>query len=211
MKPHEAQLKRDWLTLTAGFRVEPAAAEQLFAKLIAAYSEPARHYHNLRHIAQMLGLVEELCGKDRDLRAIRLAIWFHDVVYDAKRKDNEEQSAEFAEAAMRDLNVSATIRGRVRRLILATKGHQGRGAEVDIVLDADLSILAANRADYDAYARAIRLEYAFVEEAAYREGRSRVLESFLNRTHLFRTTVMKRREDAARMNLKRELKRLRGS
>jgi predicted metal-dependent HD superfamily phosphohydrolase len=62
--------------------------------LVAAYSAPGRHYHNMRHIEDCLGM---LTGVDKLLPAQREilteAIWWHDVVYDTTRSDNEELSA----------------------------------------------------------------------------------------------------------------------
>jgi predicted metal-dependent HD superfamily phosphohydrolase len=93
------------------------------------------------------------------------------------------------------------------RLILLTRTH--RCAPDDragrVLLDADLAVLGGSREDYDRYARAIRREYAWVEEAAYRAGRRRVLEGFLARPRLFLTDKFFRaREAAARENLRRE-------
>jgi predicted metal-dependent HD superfamily phosphohydrolase len=47
------------------------------------------------------------------------AIWWHDVVYDPTRSDNEELSAELAEQ-----HVAAQLRDEVGRLIRLTRTHQ---------------------------------------------------------------------------------------
>ena len=63
-------------------------------ELIAAYTAPGRHYHNLAHIEDCLGAlarVENLSPLEREI--LSEAIWWHDVVYDATRSDNEELSA----------------------------------------------------------------------------------------------------------------------
>src|SRR5829696_2723515 len=67
-------------------------------QLIAAYTAPGRHYHNLAHIDDCLGAlarVDSLSATDREI--LSEAIWWHDVVYDATRSDNEELSARLAE------------------------------------------------------------------------------------------------------------------
>jgi len=68
-------------------------------ELVVAYTAPGRHYHNLAHIKDCLGAlarVDNLSAAEREI--LTHAIWWHDVVYDATRADNEELSARLAEA-----------------------------------------------------------------------------------------------------------------
>jgi predicted metal-dependent HD superfamily phosphohydrolase len=75
-----------------------------------------------------------------------------------------------------------------------------------VLLDADLTILTANEADYDTYAAAIRREYAWVSDADFRAGRCCVLERFLARRSIYCTPMMRQHAEArARANLAREL------
>jgi predicted metal-dependent HD superfamily phosphohydrolase len=70
--------------------------------LSAAYTAPARHYHNLKHIEDCLGAlasVDNLSAVEREI--LEQAIWWHDVVYDSTRSDNEELSARLAEQHVR--------------------------------------------------------------------------------------------------------------
>src|SRR5207244_2229144 len=101
----------------------------------------------------------------------------------------------------------------IRRLILLTKSHDAAADDSDghILLDADLAILGADAGHYDDYARAIRREYAWVAEDAYRDGRARVLEGFLKRPRIYLTEAMlQSHECPARRNLQQELHLLRG-
>ena len=71
-------------------------------ELVTAYTAPSRHYHNLTHIEDCLGAlarVENLSPLEREI--LSAAIWWHDVVYDATRADNEELSARLAEQHVR--------------------------------------------------------------------------------------------------------------
>ena len=73
-------------------------------------------------------------------------------------------------------------------------------------LDWDLSVLGAAASIYDAYAAAIRREYAHVPEAAYRKGRGQVLDGFLAQPTIYRVAEFQRQwETPARINLQREL------
>lgn len=177
-------------------------------QLIAAYSAPGRHYHNLLHIEDCLAAlarVENLSPRERDI--LSEAIWWHDVVYDATRADNEERSAQLAEQ-----HVRADIRGEVARLIRLTRTHDVQpddrlGA---ILISIDLSILAAEPARYDAYAAAIRHEFIHVPEADYRAGRANVLMRFAARPAIFPDAAFAAKYDrCARDNLARELASLR--
>jgi predicted metal-dependent HD superfamily phosphohydrolase len=177
-------------------------------ELVAAYTAPGRHYHNLAHIEDCLGAlarVEDLSSLERD--TLSEAIWWHDVVYDPTRADNEELSARLAEQHVRE-----DLRQEVGRLIRLTRTHDVQpddrlGA---ILISIDLSILGAEPARYDAYAAAIRQEFIHVPEADYRAGRAKVLSQFARRPVIFPDAAFAARYDRqARENLARELASLR--
>ena len=50
---------------------------------------------------------------------------------------------------------------------------------IEAKIEADLAILGADPSDYDAYVNGVRAEYAHVPDAAWRTGRSAVLEGLL--------------------------------
>jgi predicted metal-dependent HD superfamily phosphohydrolase len=173
-------------------------------ELVAAYTAPGRHYHNLTHIEDCLGAlggVDHLSAAEREI--LTEAIWWHDVIYDATRSDNEELSARLAEQHIRP-----DLRQEVGRLIRLTKAHQVEPEDRlgAILISIDLSILGAEPARYDAYAAAIRTEFAHVPERDYRAGRAKVLSQFAVRPVIFPDAGFAGRYDRqARENLAREL------
>ncbi len=52
-----------------------------------------RPYHGWAHVEALLALLAEAAGALRDPGAVRLAILFHDAVYDPRRADNEAESS----------------------------------------------------------------------------------------------------------------------
>jgi predicted metal-dependent HD superfamily phosphohydrolase len=172
--------------------------------LIAAYSAPGRHYHNLAHIEDCLGALAHVDGlSEAERDTLSEAIWWHDVVYDPTRPDNEELSAQLAEA-----HVGFDIAHEVGRLIRLTKAHAVEPGDRlgAILISIDLSILGAEPARYDAYAAAIRMEYAHVPDRDYRAGRAKVLTQFAARPFIFPDAGFAEAYDRqARENLAREL------
>lgn len=177
--------------------------------LIAAYNAPGRHYHNLAHIRDCLAKLAHVDGlSDAERDILSEAIWWHDVVYDPTRADNEELSAQLAEAY-----VGPDIAREVGRLIRLTKTHQVERTDRlgAILISIDLSILGAEPARYDAYAAAIRREYAHVPDSDYRAGRAGVLRQFAARPFIFPDAGFAEAYDRqARENLARELAALSG-
>ncbi len=200
-------MNKRWLTLARHLAIELEAAEQVWPGLVAAYGADGRFYHNLTHIQHALDIADQLQNVATDFTAVQLAIWFHDVVYDPRRSDNEAQSAAFAERVLRPLGVSEATLAKVADLILATKSHKTAGLDPNlfVILDADLAILCASPAQYDTYARAIRQEYSFVPDEVYRAGRTAVLHRFLARSPFYFTDWMRQQDTAVYKNLKREL------
>ncbi|WP_420644635.1 hypothetical protein [Candidatus Leptofilum sp.] len=204
-------MKSRWLVLTRDLGIEDDAAANVWERLAAAHGADGRFYHNLTHIEYTLDVAEQLREVAVDFTAVQLAIWFHDVVYDPRRSDNEAESAAFAERVLRPLGVPDEMLAKVRQLILATKTHETAVADLDVwvMLDADLAILSAPSEQYDAYAQAIRQEYSFVPDEAYGVGRTAVLQKFLARSPFYFTEQMQEWGDTAvAANLTRELTQL---
>ena len=201
-------LSARWHRLTAPLVADAARREAEFARLAAAYQAPTRHYHTLRHIENLLD--RAAAAPLLDLPVVELAIWFHDAVYHALKPDNEARSAAEALAFLRDSALEPVRQQRVAFLIQRTADHTQPqppdDADLLYFLDADLSILGASEADYQAYARQIRQEYRRVPDLLYRPGRRKILANLLAAPELFRTPGMRAELDAAaRRNLTVEL------
>jgi predicted metal-dependent HD superfamily phosphohydrolase len=197
-----------WHALTAPLLPDAARREAELARLAAAYDAPARHYHNLQHIENLLNRVAE--HPLQDAAAVELAVWFHDVVYDPLRHDNEAQSAEWALAFLQETSLEPARRERVADLIRRTQDHTQpqppHDADLLLFLDADLNILGAPAPAYWEYARQIRREYQAVPNLLYRPGRRQVLAKMLAAPVLFHTPALRDELDAqARHNLQAEL------
>ncbi len=178
-------------------------------KLEAAYAEPHRRYHTRDHIEQCLALLDKVPDlMDSERQILTYAIWWHDAVYDPKASDNEARSAEMAKADLRDFDLSIHARDEVARLIRLTAGHEVEEEDRlgEILVSIDLAILGAPPERYDAYARAVREEYAHVPDEAWRAGRAAVLQRFVDAQVIFPDPAFAEWLDAqARDNLSREL------
>ena len=182
-----------------------------WAAVVGAWSEPHRRYHDLAHLAAVLGLVGELAGAADDPEAVRLAAWYHDVAYDPQRTDNEEVSAARARAGLRGLVPDARV-DEVERLVLLTAGHDPEPGDVNgaVLCDADLAVLAGPPDAYAAYASAVREEYGHLSDEEFTAGRIAVLEHLLALPALYRTPEAARLwADRAEANLTVELTLLR--
>ena len=177
--------------------------------LEAAYAEPHRRYHTRRHIEQCLALLDGVPDlMDSERRVLAWAIWWHDAVYDPTATDNEARSAELAKRDLRDLDATLHERDEVARLIRLTAGHTVEALDRlgEILVSIDLAILGAPAADYDTYAQAVRAEYAHVSDEAWRAGRPRVLQQFLDAPVIYPEPDLRGRFEAqARANLAREI------
>lgn len=167
-----------------------------------------RPYHGWHHIEALLALWQQHAGLLHDPAAVRLAILYHDAVYDARQPDNERRSA----GLLRESEAGQVPEARLaaaEAMILATERHQlppglapAVAADAACFLDMDLAILGADAAGFAAYDAAIRQEYAHVPEAAYREGRAAVLRRLLARQPIYLTQAFRDRyEQPARRNL----------
>jgi predicted metal-dependent HD superfamily phosphohydrolase len=189
-------------------------APELAHRLLAAYGEERRSYHDVRHLTEVLDRLDELAaaGERCDERPVRLAAWFHDGVYDGQ-PGAEERSALWAERALAGLSVASPTVAEVARLVRLTETHRPADddAEGCALSDADLAILAAPTERYEEYAADVRREYAHVPDEAFRAGRAAILRDLLATDRLFRTDHgFANWEEAARRNVETELVELSG-
>ena len=207
-------LRNRWLALLPATPGGPGKALACFDELVAAYTGEGRHYRDLAHVRALLALADGEAALFADKAAVELAIFYHDAVYDPRHpKGNEQESADLAWDRLRQLGLARARCEKVARLIEWTAHLADRAAPDDPdtarFLDLDLAILGAPAAAYDAYATAIRQEYAAVADAAYRQGRTKVLAAFLARPRLYLCDDHHAAWDgAARDNMRREAARL---
>jgi predicted metal-dependent HD superfamily phosphohydrolase len=206
-----ANLKSDLEALLKTYSGSELKAVEVTGLIIAKYSEEHRAYHNLSHIQALLGQAENFRDKFDDEESVRLAVWFHDAVYEPQSQANEIESARLAVESLTKLNFPQAKIERVEKMILATEKHDAFGLETDgkLFLDLDLGILGAGAEVYKKYAEAIRREYSFVPEKLYREKRREILESFLQRKFIYYTNELREfLEEPARINIANEIKEL---
>jgi predicted metal-dependent HD superfamily phosphohydrolase len=199
--------RRHWATLMSTLG-NPKGSETVLKDLLARYNEPHRGYHNLTHIVAMLDELE-LVGENDS--AVALAIWFHDAVYDPKAKDNEEQSAQLAKDWIKQIGLPDLLGEQVNDLVMDTKHTAvpvNRAAQ--ILVDIDLMVLGKPEKEFDAYEVRIRKEYEWVPQPDFCAGRSKILQSFLDRPSIYSTKLFRDKyESVARKNLERSVEQLR--
>src|SRR5688572_5758065 len=85
-----------------------SAPDAVFQDLMFRYSEPHRRYHTIQHLDECLARLCEIESVALRPREIEFALWFHDAIYDVKRQDNEQRSAEWARSTLLDAGLIAT-------------------------------------------------------------------------------------------------------
>lgn len=164
----------------------------LGADLLRRWQEPHRHYHDVRHLAQVLGALAAVTD-GRASRPVLLAAWFHDAVHSGTHGEDEERSARLAEVTLPEAGLPASEVGEVARLVRLTAGHAPepddvRGIEL---VDADLSILGQPPGRYHMYSRDVRLEYPRIPDLSFAAGRLEVLQALSSSEPLYRSAIGK--------------------
>ena len=197
--------------------VTPDDAQALWQSIFVHYGESQRAYHTLSHIEQLLVQFDSIKHNLSEPHIVALALYYHDVIYNPTRADNEQKSAEYAVGALSSY-LSPEQCQDIYALIMMTANHQidesidsveyssVKYSDAAYLLDMDLSILGAPWPTYEQYAQAIRQEYAHVADDNYRDGRTAVLQGLLAHPKLYLTDYYYSQLEAqARDNIKREL------
>lgn len=181
--------------------------DKLWEDLVNHYTEKHRHYHNLRHIADMIENLLHIKNEIKDFETIMLATFYHDVIYNPTAKDNEEKSAKFMQKELSNISFPKEKINRCYNQIIATKKHElSVNSDTNFLIDSDLAILGQEEKKYTDYTKKIRNEYFVFSDIQYKKGRISVIKHFLLQKNIYKTTFFQNRlEEKARLNLKNEL------
>lgn len=203
LPPPADSVKTRWSRLATALDLPADLAHTAWLELEEAYTEPHRHYHTLTHIAAVLEGLDRHRSQFDDPQTAELALFYHDLVYDPARQDNEAQSAARLTERLSG-HLSPDRLNRACAHIEATRHHNPTGdPDTNLVLDIDMSILSAPWPDYLAYAKGVYAEYLPVYGAqAYATGRVKLfLEPTLAKERIFLTVFFVAWEVLAKENL----------
>ena len=202
---HMPMMKNTFKTLCQNFSKDTTLIQKLWEEIQIAHRQKHRYYHTLTHLEHIYQELE-VVGLSP---LLEFAIFYHDIVYEPSRNDNEEQSALFCEKCLLELNVSKELIKEVIQLIRETKTHEASSIDNALFLDADLSILGSSQKSYEQYIQNVRKEYALYDEATYTKGRKKVLKMFLTKEKIYKSKhFYALYEEKAHKNLEQELKKL---
>jgi predicted metal-dependent HD superfamily phosphohydrolase len=203
-------LEATFKSLVNQYAESPKLVEDLWLEVVENYSDRNRHYHNLDHLTQLLQQLLPFKTKVDNWDAILFATYYHDIIYNVLRNDNEENSAAYASERLTILKAPAQQIELCSQHILATKSHSSSdSSDTNLFTDADLSILGSDWESYDNYCQQIRKEYAIYPDLLYKPGRKKVLRHFLAMNGIFKTEPFHNQfEEQARQNITTELRRL---
>lgn len=142
-----------------------------------------------------------------DWDTIIFSLVYHDIIYKATAKDNEDKSADIAVTRLNEINYPKEKILLCRQQILATKSHEISGNnDTNLFTDSDLAILGSNWESYMLYFKQVRKEYTVYPDFLYNPGRKKVLQHFLAMDIIFKTAVFKSKFEAtARLNIEKEI------
>ncbi len=203
-------LHKIWLDLTARYSANKTLIKKLWTEIENSYASESRHYHNLNHVHFMMDKAFEYESELNDPDTVMFSIFYHDIVYDVKHTDNEQNSAGLAKWRLTELGVQdAKITKCVQQIVSTCRHQETSDNDTNFFLDFDLAILGASSEIYNDYKKKIRNEYSIYPEIVYREGRKKVVQDFLAMNRIFKTDALYRKfESQARINLEGELKEL---
>ena len=199
-------LYSDWVSANNNLGVIPSLRE--FLRVCRKYSEPHRHYHTLKHLTHCMRELNTHFHHVKGLPMIKMAFFFHDIVYDVTSKANEQDSADdFIAFADRIGLYDYDVRRTVYDLIMLTASHKlpGNASTLEKVMnDVDMSIFTSLGGEYVQYAQNIWREYQSVGREAYVKGRSDFLRS-VNPYDMFYTAHYRAAIPNAHLNIESEL------
>ena len=174
------------------------------------YNSAGRYYHTTTHLEKLIDELNSYKHLIADWDTLLFSVFYHDIIYNVLKSNNEESSAELAVKRLSITKFPVVRIDSCKEQILATKSHLfSNNEDTNLLTDADLSVFGQPPDVYEQYCSQIRKEYSTYPGIVYKPGRKKVLIHFLNMEKIFKTSFFYNKyELQARANLESELKRL---
>lgn len=174
-------IKDTFISLARQYSDDNPLINDLWDEITDHYSGSERHYHSLQHLENLLDQLNMVKDDIKDWNAILFTLYYHDIIYNPLKNDNEEKSAATAALRMQALGVTDKTITACKLQIIATKQHlKSEDADTNYFTDADLAILGQSWEDYTAYYQNVRKEYSIYPALIYNAGRKKVLKHFFS-------------------------------
>jgi predicted metal-dependent HD superfamily phosphohydrolase len=201
-------LKDTYIRLLKNYTDNTPLINELWLEIEKKHSNKKRHYHTLDHLDNLLKQLIEVKNELQNWETILFTLYYHDIIYNSLKPDNEEKSAELSEKRMRQISVSNDVIKLCKEQILATKSHvKSIENDTNYFIDADLSVLGQAWETYSHYYKNVRKEYSIYPDFIYNSGRKKVLNHFLSMDKIFKTVYFSNKfEIQAKQNIQEEIK-----
>lgn len=204
---HTLMLKNTFSDLLKKYTSDERLVSKFWSEIEENYTNRKRYYHTLQHLENLFQILTPIKNQINDWDTLLFTLFYHDVIYNATRSDNEEKSAELAVARMKIIGIENSKIEKCKTQILATKKHLlSSDLDTNYFTDADLSVLGQDWEIYANYYKNVRKEYAIYPNIIYNAGRKKVLKHFLEMERIYKTDYFYQEfEQKAKDNLKQEL------
>ena len=157
--------------------------------LALAYDESHRYYHTQQHLKECMVLLDKFEDKFIKPAEVKLALYFHDIVYDPKSNTNEIESSAHAVNFLRSINAPVSLQQRIHDLVMMTVNHTPPARDYDayLMIDIDLAILGSEPDRFKEYQSQIRKEFKHVDRHEFIQARNEFLKKFLDYDTIFHT------------------------
>jgi predicted metal-dependent HD superfamily phosphohydrolase len=210
MGMHRQRFQQLWLRCASDGA--SADADIRFDEIASHYRESHRRYHTPEHVEHCLGQFDDARDQMDDPDSVELAVWYHDVIYDAGASDNELMSAELFQRRAAGHVDEERIR-TIHDLVMVTVHNRVAPSTEDqgFMVDIDLSSFGL---PWDRFLRdsvAVREEFPHLSDEEFYPKQKGFLQSLLQREHFCYTEFFRlRHEERARTNIQRYLDELAG-
>lgn len=157
-------------------------SEEIVNNILSKWNEPHRYYHNIDHLNYLLNRISsinDLSDIDKDILII--CSYFHDIVYNPKKSNNEEKSIELLNEYTQ---IPLDIRNRCSLIIKDTSSSEIPTDDLSkLFWLLDRETLNAEVGDLIEYENKIFKEYQFVPYDVYRKKRIEFLKTVDKRSN----------------------------
>lgn len=184
--------------------------------LIERWGAVDRQCHGIKHVADVLSNVDVLADSTQHANCVRLAAWYHGVVFDwaddaaysasAGAGEDEDASAELASEQLAAIGIPQAAIERITALIrsMRSRSEASEVPDAPALRDAHLGTLAVDPQRYKKYRESVRAEFSHISDVDFARARLQVIGRLLDRRHIFQSPLAAQWEDSARENLKAE-------